>query len=325
MCLSDSDISERRWMDGKRVSINRDMRIPQVVKSTARRRLTRRHLARHRHLSSRTCTMNAAFSDELPLGGVAYQLALIVVVPWLVRAVVSRWNTGAAPVPGSSSSNPSSTKPPFTLPRVSWRHPTSLVLALAACYYLAQIVWAVPASTHNFFDEIGATYDAPNYILRNHFRYYTTARWYEDARGFKEPVPGLRAPSLHTDRLREAMSAVPAGDTRSDVPNSAEDVSRQDWLTALFELLKSAENRRIYLSYGEDAFLRCLWCRDTGDYAIYAVGVGSCCGCNECWLFSSLTFSLFKHHTAHFHIVCYSRSYLTTLFLHSSCTWAHRT
>ena len=149
---------------------------------------------------------------------------------------------------GSGKKKPATAKAPGT----SWTHPTSLLLLSATLVsFLAAWLWA----PSNLFDTLQLPYNAPNYQLRNAFRDYTSDRLVHDPT-FNQPSPAFKS----IRRLRK----------RKDQGDDDGPLSEYEWQTELFELLKSTENRHIYLTFGESVFVDCAWCKQEYDFAVYA-------------------------------------------------------
>ena len=96
------------------------------------------------------------------------------------------------------------------------------------------ILWQVLCLTlyrpHNLLNNLNVTADMPSYILRNRFR-----DWFANIQSSSDPM----------------------------------ELDTQEKLTALYESLKSNERRKIYLTFGETAFLSCKWCKEESDYFIW--------------------------------------------------------
>jgi hypothetical protein len=171
-------------------------------------------------------------------------VALFFAFPWVLNKAVAFFRKDKAP------SGP--VIPPTPRTRMD-RFVSVCILCLMAFYAFRAYVPLQP----NFFQVVNAPYDAQNWYIRNQFRDYADQRREWDPT-FEAPRPGLIPAKL-------ASAPGPEG-----LPSSgAEQLSEYHRMHALYELLKTSSNRFTYLTFGEDAFLYCTWCKDTYDYFLY--------------------------------------------------------
>ena len=192
-----------------------------------------------------------SISDSHAMWDMLYNLGMMIAIPWLIRTVLAYVRSTK-----NSHSTATSSSKRFRLPKAEWHHPTSLLLLSLLFYYGLQAL--VVRSPPNFFREIQVEYNAPSFKIRNAFRDYANARSLRDPT-FDHVVEGLVPP-------RSFVKSSGGGDSTK---NEDEFVSPRGWMSALFELLKVQENRHVYLTFGEDAYTQCNWCREQYDFLIY--------------------------------------------------------
>ncbi|KNC98157.1 uncharacterized protein SPPG_06561 [Spizellomyces punctatus DAOM BR117] len=124
-------------------------------------------------------------------------------------------------------------------PKTSLDTFSTFFLVFVACANI--LVATIPSQ--NLLRDLRVHPESPSFVVRNNFRQYMSAKF-----------PGWTQEGAYD--LRQADPA-----TRD----------RVEELERLYELLKSTDNRRMYLRYGHDAFTKCNWCVEPSDFMIYIV------------------------------------------------------
>lgn len=180
-----------------------------------------------------------------------WDLIVIIGLPWVVRLILSFLFSDKSK--NQTTSQDEALQQQFTaVPhhRRQWTQAILLSTLIYCCYY------GFYAPSQNIFEKLDLPSGAPNFLIRNQLRAYL-----EENPHLNEPQSGIVIPRM--GKINTNTDNIYQNDDEDGVFSVA------DQMMAIYELIKSSGNRFSYLTFGEDAFIYCRWCRSDYEYMLY--------------------------------------------------------
>ncbi|KAI3652892.1 hypothetical protein MP228_002317 [Amoeboaphelidium protococcarum] len=187
------------------------------------------------------------------MSSLVINMATIIGLPWIISKAFSLMKGRGGDKPQVDLQSEKARKL-FAIERL-----VSVVLVIYAVYYmLMTALYPMPS----IFRSLRVSHNAPNYQVRNaYIDYMATLRSDPAAANLTRDSKYNYIRPLTKARLLQYDTTQALGQTQS----------YDQFITSLYELVKSKELKQYYTRYGHDTFIKCTWCQGLYDYgAVYS-------------------------------------------------------